>query len=238
MRDRCVQKTMAGLSSVAFLTWVLTLVACIGVVPALFGQQKPIPTETIALPHLQQPVEILIDRWGVPHIYAKNEADLFFAQGFNAARDRLFQIDLWRRRGLGQLAEVFGPAYVEQDKATRLFLYRGDMKKEWAVYSPDSEQISQNFAAGINAYIDWLDEHPNQMPFEFKKLNYKPARWSAEDVVRIRSHSLSGNLLNEVARAKVVCAADLKSDEFRHKIEPPGRRASLKDLIRACQRMY
>jgi len=77
--------------------------------------------------------EILIDHWGVPHIYAKNEADLFFAQGFNAARDRLFQIDLWRRRGLGELSEAFGPAYVEQDKATRLFRYRGDMKKEWAV---------------------------------------------------------------------------------------------------------
>jgi len=55
-------------------------------------------------------------------MYAKDEADLFFVQGFNAARDRLFQIDLWRRRGLGRLAEAFGPAFVEQDKATRLFL--------------------------------------------------------------------------------------------------------------------
>ena len=57
-------------------------------------------TETIAIRGLEQPADILIDRWGVPHIYAKNETDLFFAQGFNAARDRLFQIDLWRRRGL------------------------------------------------------------------------------------------------------------------------------------------
>ena len=113
-------------------------------------------TETISLPNLRQPVEILIDRWGVPHIYAKNEADLFFAQGFNAARDRLFQIDLWRRRGLGQLSAVFGPAFVEQDKATRLFLYRGDMNKEWAAYGPSAREIAENFVAGINAYIDWL----------------------------------------------------------------------------------
>src|SRR5262249_47184467 len=113
-------------------------------------------TETIAIKGLRQPAEILIDHWGVPHIYAKNEADLFFAQGFNAARDRLFQIDLWRRRGLGQLAEVFGPAFVEQDHASRLFLYRGDMEKEWAVYGPDSKQIAEQFVAGINAYIDWL----------------------------------------------------------------------------------
>src|SRR5262249_56233155 len=116
-----------------------------------------------------------IDRWGVPHIYAKNEANLFFAQGLNAARDRLFQIDLWRRRGLGILSDVFGPAFVEQDKATRLFLYRGDMNKEWASYSTDSEQIAQHFVAGINAYIDWLSQHPERMPYEFKTLRHQPA---------------------------------------------------------------
>jgi penicillin amidase len=177
-------------------------------------------TETISLQDLQQPVEILIDRWGVPHIYAKNEADLFFAQGFNAARDRLFQIDLWRRRGLGQLAEVFGPGFIEQDKATRLFLYRRDMKQEWATYSKDAEKIAEHFVAGINAYIGWLDQHPERMPFEFKKLNYKPARWAAEDVVRIRSHGLTGNLDDEVARAKMACMADLKSEEVRARLEP------------------
>src|SRR5215469_5461051 len=105
-------------------------------------------SETIAIEGLQQPVEILVDRWGVPHIYAKKEADLFFAQGFNAGRDRLFQIDLWRRRGLGQLAEVFGPAFIEQDRASRLFLYRGEMEKEWAAYGPDARQIAERFVAG------------------------------------------------------------------------------------------
>ncbi len=199
----------------------LLLASVCGGGAALAGQKDAVAAETIALPGLREPVEILVDRWGVPHIYAKNEADLFFAQGFNAARDRLFQIDLWRRRGLGQLSEVFGPAYIEQDRATRLFLYRGDMKTDWAVYSPDSQQVAQSFAAGINAYVGWLEEHPDRMPFEFKKLNYKPARWAAEDVVRIRSHGLSGNLLDEVERAKVVCAADLKSDEIRSKLEPP-----------------
>src|SRR5271156_3451820 len=121
------------------------------------AQQKP---ETVQLAGLKQPVDILVDHWGVPHIYAKNEADLFFAQGFNVARDRLFQIDLWRRRGLGQLSEVFGPAFVEQDKAARLFLYRGDMKREWAAYSPDAEAIATQFSAGVNAYIRWLVAHP------------------------------------------------------------------------------
>jgi penicillin amidase len=182
---------------------------------------KPPARETIALKGLQRPAQILIDHWGVPHIYAKNEADLFFAQGFNAGRDRLFQIDLWRRRGLGQLAEVFGPAFVEEDKASRLFLYRGDMEKEWAVYGPDSKQIAEHFVAGINAYIDWLGQHPERLPWEFKKLNYSPAKWIPEDVVRIRSHGLTRNLISEAERSRVMCAADLKSDEVRFGLQPP-----------------
>jgi penicillin G amidase len=184
----------------------------------LLAQQKP---ETVHLSGLKQPVDILVDHWGVPHIYAGNEADLFFAQGFNVARDRLFQIDLWRRRGLGELAEVFGPAFVEQDKAARLFLYRGDMKKEWAAYSPDAESIAAQFAAGVNAYIHWLAAHPQQMPHEFKLLHYQPGLWSPEDVVRIRSHGLGGNLLKEAERAGVVCVAGWKAEEIRQRLEPP-----------------
>ncbi|MDH3644680.1 MAG: penicillin acylase family protein, partial [Gammaproteobacteria bacterium] len=70
---------------------------------------------------LEKPASIVVDHWGIPHIYAETHYDAFFVQGFNAARDRLWQIDLWRRRGLGTLAEVLGPDYVEQDKAARLF---------------------------------------------------------------------------------------------------------------------
>lgn len=200
---------------------VLLIAMLLAAVAAHASEGREIPSESITLPHLQQVVEILVDRWGVPHIYAKNESDLFFAQGFYVARLRLFQIDLWRRRGLGQLAEVFGPAYVEQDKATRLFLYRGDMKKEWEAYGPGTEQMFQRFVAGINAYIDWLDQHPEQMPFEFRQLHYRPARWTAEDAIRIRSHSYLYNLASEVARARVACSSDLKWDEFRMKLEPP-----------------
>ena len=196
----------------------LAIVGFLASATAVPGQQKP---ETVQLAGLKQPVDILVDHWGVPHIYAKNEADLFFAQGFNVARDRLFQIDLWRRRGLGQLAEVFGPEFVEQDKAARLFLYRGDMKKEWAAYSPDAEAIAAQFAAGINAYIRWLAAHPQQMPYEFKLMKYQPALWSPEDVVRIRIHGLGGNLLKEAERAGVVCVAGWKAEEIRQRLEPP-----------------
>ena len=73
--------------------------------------------EDRAVAGLGQPAEIIVDRWGIPHIYAKSAKDAFFLQGYNAARDRLWQIDLWRKRGLGRLSASFGPAYVAQDRA-------------------------------------------------------------------------------------------------------------------------
>ena len=109
--------------------------------------------EVLVVAGLKGPVEIVVDRWGVPHIRAGNSEDLFFAQGFNVARDRLWQIDLWRKRGLGLLATDFGPGYLAQDYASRLFLYKGDMAAEWAAYGPDARMICSRFVAGINAYI-------------------------------------------------------------------------------------
>src|SRR5262245_45502787 len=85
----------------------------------------------IRLSGLREPVEILRDRWGVAHVYAKNADDLFFAQGFVAAQDRLFQIDWWRRLGAGETAEVIGEDGVEADRFARLIRYRGDLDAEW-----------------------------------------------------------------------------------------------------------
>src|SRR6266700_2893627 len=95
--------------------------------------------ETVALPGLHKPVEILRDRWGVPHIYAQTVDDLFFAQGYITAKDRLFQIHLWRRIGTGKLAEALGPSAVERDKLARAVRFRGPMEQEWQSYGPDTK---------------------------------------------------------------------------------------------------
>lgn len=174
----------------------------------------------VSLAGLKQPAQILVDRWGVAHIYAANQDDVFFAQGFNVARDRLFQIDLWRRRGLGRLSAVLGAAFIEQDKATRQFLYRGDMQKEWQAYGTNAQQIARSFVSGINAYIDLVRADPSTLPYEFRRFRYEPEKWQAEDVVRIRSHALTRNLYSEVARSNVACRADLKSDQFRIRLTP------------------
>lgn len=167
-------------------------------------------------------VTINVDQWGVAHIRAENLHDLFFAQGFNAARDRLWQIDIARKRGLGLLARDFGPGYLEQDRAARLLLYRGDMAPEWKAYGPDSEQICTAFAQGINAYIDACEAGEQELPPEFALLGHKPDRWCAEDVVRVRTHSLTRNASSELLRSKVMAKAGVelgaKLDQLRKEL--------------------
>lgn len=177
--------------------------------------------EILSITGLSEPVTIAVDRWGIPHIRAENLTDLFFAQGFNAARDRLWQIDLWRKRGLGLLAEDFGPGYLEQDRAARLFLYRGDMVAEWAAYAPDARDICEAFTRGINAYVDLVAREPARLPPEFIELGTRPAHWRAEDVVRIRTHALMRNVLSEVVRARVMAGAGAGADLLRQNLHPP-----------------
>src|SRR6185436_15229106 len=81
---------------------------------------------------LHKPVEVIRDKWGIPHIYAQNVDDLFFAQGYVMAQDRLWQMEWWRREREGRLSEVLGPAAVERDRQTRLTMFRGPFdEREW-----------------------------------------------------------------------------------------------------------
>jgi len=169
---------------------------------------------------LEGPAEILIDRWGIPHIYARSQHDLFFAQGWNAARDRLWQLDLWRKRGLGRLAESFGAAHLDQDRASRLFLYRGDMDAEWAAYGPDARAWSTAFADGLNAYVDGVIAGRAPLPVEFRLTASHPDQWSADDLVRLRTHGISNNAESEALRMRVASAGGLTGDGARRRLEP------------------
>ncbi|MER8389318.1 penicillin acylase family protein [Mesorhizobium sp. M1380] len=173
---------------------------------------------------LKNEVMIDIDRWGVPHIKAQNLHDLFFAQGWNAARDRLWQIDIARKRGLGLLSRDFGPGYLEQDRAARLFLFRGAMSAEWKAYGPDSEEICTAFVEGINSYVDSCNDGLIALPPEFILLGHKPDYWRPEDVVRVRTHSLTRNAISELLRSKVMALAGVEQgarlDKFRQELSP------------------
>lgn len=166
------------------------------------------------------PVSITIDKWGIPHIKAETPADAFFAQGWNAARDRLWQIDLWRKRGLGLLAGDFGPAYAAKDAASRLFTYRGPLKPEWQSYGPNAEDWTKAFVAGINAYLDGIDAGEHELPPEFRLMGTRPGRWQAEDVVRVRSHARVQNVDSEIRRSAVVAKYGAEADSMRKARQP------------------
>jgi penicillin G amidase len=182
----------------------------------------PQPPADLPVTGLQAPAEILTDPWGIPHMYASSTHDAFWTQGFQVARDRLWQVDTWRRRGLGLLAQVWGAEYAEQDRAARLFLFRGEMHAEWLAYASDTKDIATAFTAGINAYVAVTRQDPSRLPAEFRELGYQPAFWTPSDVVRIRSHGLFHNVAQEVARALMLRDFGPAAEELRRRREPGG----------------
>ncbi len=161
---------------------------------------------------LEKPVEILVDQWGVPHIYAETEYDLFFAQGFYAARDRLFQFEIWRRQASGTVAEILGSRELKRDIGTRLFMFRGDIEKEMNHYHPRGASIITAFVDGVNAYIDQTEENPELLSQEFKLLGIKPGKWTPEIVIS-RHQGLLGNITRELRIGRAV--AKLGADRIK-----------------------
>lgn len=162
-------------------------------------------TETLEASGLQETVEIIKDQWGVSHIYAQNQRDLFFAQGYSAARDRLFQFEIWRRKATGTLAEIMGEKALAHDKGARLLRFRGDLNAEMAHYHADGVDIITSFVNGVNAYIASTEENPDLMPFEFGLLGIKPGHWTP-DIVVSRHNALTGGISNEIMLSKTVTA--------------------------------
>ncbi len=156
-----------------------------------------IAAQNITTKGLEKPVEIIVDVWGIPHIYAQTENDLFFAQGWNAARDRLFQFEVWRRQATGTVAELLGERELKRDIGTRLFKFRGNMEDEMNHYHENGEAIITSYVAGVNAYIDYINDRPDELPLEFKLLKTKPQKWTP-DVVISRHQGLLGNIGNEL----------------------------------------
>ncbi len=159
--------------------------------------------ESFTIDGLEQPVKILVDEWGVPHIYAQTENDLFFAQGFYAARDRLFQFEIWRRQATGTVAEVLGSRELKRDIGARLFMFRGDIEKEMNHYHPRGAAIITSFVAGVNAFIEETEKNPELLTPEFELLGFKPEKWTPEVVIS-RHQGLLGNINDELDYARAV----------------------------------
>ena len=179
-------------------------------------------TETLDVPGLQQSVEIVKDRWGISHIYAQTEHDLFFAQGYSAARDRLFQFEIWRAQATGTTAEMLGPREIERDRGTRLFKFRGDMTQEMNHYHDRGAEIIPAYVDGVNAYIARALERPDELPVPFKLLGIRPKPWTPEVVIS-RHQGLLGNIGRELNTGRAVCEIGgeaVKEIEYYHPHEP------------------
>jgi penicillin amidase len=162
------------------------------------------------------PVRVVRDAWGIPHIYAQSADDLFFAQGFVQAQDRLFQLDLWRRSVQGRLAEVLGPNFAERDSSTRRMQYRGDPDAEWASYGADARAIASAFVRGINAWVARARERP---PEEFVVAGWRPEIWSPADLLnRTDAFVDSDDAIAEIDRARL---SPVVADAIRRVGTPP-----------------
>jgi|TARA_B110000263_G_scaffold68185_1_gene59159 penicillin amidase len=173
----------------------------------------------IIIPGLQSEVEIIRDPWGVPHIYADNIDDLFFAQGFVQAQDRLWQMDMYRRAGEGRLSEIMGPEWLEHDRTARLLKYRGPWtEEEFSSYHPEGHRILTAFSSGINAYIDHA-KSSGELPVEFTITGIEPELWTAETpLLRIATAMPTRDGMREISLARSVL--DLGPEEANRQARP------------------
>src|SRR5262245_37538772 len=177
--------------------------AGVGVMAAL---RRPLPrtSGTLVLPELKAPVQVLRDRWGVPHIYARGNADLFMAQGYVHAQDRLWQMEFNRRTGHGQLAEIFGPVALDSDRFLRVMGFSRVARREAELLAGETRVAVEAYVRGVNAYIA---THARRLPVEVTLLRLRPRPWEPADVLvwgKIMAHTLCENWTDEILRARIV----------------------------------
>lgn len=172
---------------------------------------------------ITRPVEVIRDTWGVPHIYAENREDLFFAQGFVHVQDRLWQMELTRRIAQGRICEIFGKDALPADRITRTLGFRRCGEQDWAALSSDSmAPFLQAYVKGINAGIELKGQ---KLPLEFGLLKHRPDPWTPADVLtfgRFISFQMCFGWLHEVVRMQT--AAAVGTDRLEElSLDYPGR---------------
>jgi penicillin amidase len=202
---------------VTLVLLALALVLLAGGLALFLRRSLPQIQGVIRLVGLKSQVEVIRDRWGVPHIYADSAEDLFFAQGYVHAQDRLWQMELQRRAGSGRLSEITGEATLEIDRFFRVVgLNRAAEAEAMQTAAADRETqlVLESYVAGVNAY---LGSHLGRLPVEFSLLRFQPEPWQPVDVVYISKMigwNLSCNWPSEMLRARLAAklGADLAAD--------------------------
>lgn len=177
---------------------IIVILVVVGIGYAVLRQGLPQTAGKLTLPGLTAPVIVTRDEEGVPHIEAESLQDLYMAQGYVQAQDRLFQMDLSRRQASGRLAEVFGEAAVEQDKMFRVLGLRRAGEASLAAYNQEARDVLAWFCQGVNAYLA-----QGNLPVEFTLAGYRPEPWTVTDtltIAKFMAHDLGGHWESQAFR--------------------------------------
>jgi penicillin amidase len=217
--------------------WQKSLLAATGITSQVagsystFSQRSPSSKKgKLHLSGLHEAVEIITDRYGIPHIYAQNEDDLYFAQGYMHAQDRLWQLEINRRLGSGRLSEIFGEVALETDRFCRRLGMHRSAEEEITRLDPHNKRVLEAYTRGINTYISTTS---HKLPIEFTILRFKPAPWRPADTIqwgKMMGWNLGGNWETELIRAQLIAklgperASQLEAgyDPNHPLIIPPG----------------
>ncbi|MGA2085313.1 MAG: penicillin acylase family protein [Terracidiphilus sp.] len=180
----------------------------------------PVLDGDLHLAGLSAPVTVRRDAHGVPHIEAATEDDLFLAQGYVTAQDRLWQMDIYRRNANGELAEVFGSSQLEHDKAQRVLQFRNTARRIYANLAPADRARLEAYARGVNLFIE---QHQNALPPEFRLLGYRPRPWSGVDSLSIGMMLVQGLDTHwQVKLSRERIAAKLHNEKLENDLYPVG----------------
>jgi hypothetical protein len=185
-----------------------TLLALIAIVVllifAIVRGSFPQTRGTLTAKGLNSPVEVLRDKYGVPHIRAATMHDLYFAQGYVTAQDRFWQMDFWRRIGAGRLSEIFGKATLGTDMYIRTVGFRRFAEQEYLTMDPDTKSIYDAYADGVNAYV--VGKSPQKLGLEYTLLKVQGVTaaiepWTPPDSLtwlKLMAQDLSTNMRREL----------------------------------------
>jgi penicillin amidase len=179
---------------------LIGLVAGIGAVGWITGRALPQTSGTLGIPGLDGSAAIRRDVNGIAQVTASTAHDLFLAQGYAHAQERMWQMEVWRHISSGRLAELFGPGSIDDDRFIRTLGWRVAAERDFALLAPDTRAVLEAYAAGVNA---WLDTHRDQLGLAFVGTGTDPEPWTALDTLawgKVQAWNLGGNMSSELFR--------------------------------------
>ncbi len=206
----------------------------LGLLPLLGGNTFPLvwrafpqTSGSCTVAGLESAVDISRDAWGVPHVKAETEHDLFFAQGYVHAQDRLWQMDHYRRIGAGRQAEIFGADALAADRWMRTLGLHRAAQREWQALPQESQVMLQAYTDGVNAYIS---QCRGRLPSEFSLLEYEPEPWSPVDSLvtgKVIAFAWDSRWEEILIRGELVLSMGERAADLIGEISPPSEYGEL-----------